>query len=123
MNKLFGSLLEARRVGLALGHSLQGLRAAYEKETAFRQELALSIILLPLGFWLGRSGVERALLAGSVLLVLMMEIVNSAVEAVVDRIGSERHRLSGRAKDMGSAAVLVSMLLCILVWALVLLDR
>ncbi len=111
------------RIMKASQYSWQGLRAAYRHEEAFRQELWLSIVLIPLGFWLGQSGIERALLIGSVIMLLLVEILNSAIEAVVDRIGDEQHELSGRAKDMGSAAVAISIGLVVVVWALVLLDH
>ena len=97
-----------------------GLRAAWQNEAAFRQETLAAAFFLPLGLWLGESGVERALLTGSVLLVPLVELLNSAVEAVVDRIGPERHELSGRAKDMGSAAVACAIALAALVWVCVL---
>ena len=111
------------RIMKASQYSWQGLRAAYRHEEAFRQELWLSIVLIPLGFWLGQTGIERALLAGSVILLLLVEMLNSAIEAVVDRIGDEQHELSGRAKDMGSAAVAISIGLIVVVWTLVLLDH
>ena len=97
-----------------------GLRAAWRHEAAFRQEALAAAFFLPLGLWLGDSGVERALLTGSVLLVPVVELLNSAVEAVVDRIGPERHELSGRAKDLGSAAVAGAIGLAVLVWVCVL---
>lgn len=109
-----------KRVVLAGLYSWRGLKAAFRKEEAFRQEAILAVILLPLAFYLGHNGIEIAMLAGSVLLVLIVEILNSAIEAVVDRISFERHKLSGRAKDMGSAAVLLSLLNVALVWGLVL---
>lgn len=102
--------------------SWQGLCAAYQHEEAFRQEAWLSILLIPLGLWLGDNGIERALLVGSVMLLPIVEILNSAIEAVVDRIGSEQHELAGRAKDMGSAAVAMIIALIVVVWALVLID-
>jgi diacylglycerol kinase (ATP) len=110
-----------RRILNAAGYSFEGLAAALRHEAAFRQELALAAILIPLGLWLGKSGVERALLVGSVILVLIVELLNSAVEAVVDRVSLEPHSLAGRAKDMGSAAVLLSLLNAVAVWLLVLL--
>jgi diacylglycerol kinase (ATP) len=116
-------LFDLKRVMRAVGYSLAGLKAALKHEAAFRQELALFVILAPLGFWLGCNGIERSLLIGSLVLVLVVELLNSAVEAVVDRIGSEKHDLSGRAKDMGSAAVLLSLFLAVGVWALVLAER
>nr|WP_211331894.1 diacylglycerol kinase [Inmirania thermothiophila] len=105
---------------LAFGHSLRGLRAAWRDEEAFQLEVAAAVVLLPAAFWLGRDGTERALLAGSVLLVPLVELLNSAVEATVDRIGTEHHPLAGQAKDLGSAAVLVALLLAAAVWAAVL---
>ncbi len=112
--------MDLRRIVDATRHSLAGLAAAVRHETAFRQELALAAVLVPLGLVLGADGVERALLAGSVLLVLVVELLNSAIEAVVDRIGSERHELAGRAKDLGSAAVMLSIATTAAVWLLVL---
>ncbi len=109
-----------RRVLDATRYSLAGLAAACRHEAAFRQELALALVLVPLGLWLGESGVARALLVGSVLLVLVVEVLNSAVEAVVDRIGDEIHPLAGRAKDLGSAAVLLALVNAAVVWVLVL---
>jgi diacylglycerol kinase (ATP) len=104
-----------RRVWHATGYSLAGLRAGWG-ETAFRQEAIAAVVLLPLSFWLGRSWVETALLAGSVLLVLIVELLNTGIEAAIDRIGPEWHDLSKRAKDMGSAAVLLSLLLSGGIW-------
>lgn len=100
--------------------SLQGLRAAWLHESSFRLEVYLFLVLGPLGVLLGGTGVERALLVGSCLLVMAMELMNSAMEAVIERYGAEHHELAGRAKDMGSAAVFVLMMNVILVWALVL---
>lgn len=111
------------RLVRACGASWQGLRGAFREEAAFRQELAAAALAIPLGLWLGHSGVERALLVAPVLLVLIVELLNSAIEAAVDRIGLERHVLAGLAKDIGSAAVLVSLILLASVWALVLLER
>lgn len=99
--------------------SLQGLAAAWRNETAFRQEVVLSLVILPLALWWGGNGVERALLAGSWLLVLLAELVNSALEAVVNRFGPERHPLSGLAKDQGSASVFVALVICALTWGLI----
>ncbi len=101
-------------------YSWQGLRAAYRHEEAFRQEIWLCLVLVPLGAYLGEGGVEKALLVGSAILLPLVEILNSAVEAVVDRVGEERHELAGRAKDMGSAAVALAILLLAVVWGLVL---
>lgn len=103
--------------------SLQGLRAAWLHESSFRLEIYLLAVLAPLALWLGNDGVERALLLGSCLLVPLVELLNSALEAVVDRYGNEYHELVGRAKDMGSAAVMVAMINAGVVWALVLLPR
>ena len=107
------------RIIKAAGYSARGLRAAWVNEAAFRQELLLCLLLLPLGLWLGRTALEWALLLATLMLVLVAELLNSAVEALTDRVGVERHELSGRAKDMGSAAVFVAMLNVALVWGLV----
>ncbi|NOX75038.1 MAG: diacylglycerol kinase [Gammaproteobacteria bacterium] len=107
------------RVINATGYSWLGLKAAFKYEAAFRQELALCVLLTPVGLWLGNTGVERALLIGSLLLVLIVELLNSAIEAVVDRFGGEHHELSGRAKDIGSAAVSIALFTVFVVWALV----
>lgn len=109
-----------KRIVMAGLYSWQGIRAAFKHEAAFRQELLLAIVLLPLAFWLGDTGMEVALMVACVLLVLIVELINSAIEAVVDRFGMEHHELCGRAKDMGSAAVLFSLINLALVWALVL---
>jgi diacylglycerol kinase (ATP) len=101
-------------------YSWQGLCAAWRHEAAFREELCLSIVLIPLGLYLGENGVEKALLVASVMLLPLVEILNSAIEAVVDRGGSEHHELAGRAKDMGSAAVAMAISLLVVVWILVL---
>ncbi len=108
------------RLFKAFGFSMQGLTAAFKNEAAFRQEIYLSIILIPLGFYLGENGVEIALLVSVILLVLITELINSGMEAVVDRFGGEHHELSGRAKDVGSAAVLIALLNVVLVWGCVL---
>ena len=112
---------QKRRRGLnrvlhAAYYSFQGLRSAWH-ETAFRQELLLALVLVPLGWWLANDWVEAALLIGSVLLVLIVELLNTGIESAIDRIGPEWHDLSKRAKDMGSAAVLISLLLCAGIWA------
>ncbi|AQQ66545.1 diacylglycerol kinase [Microbulbifer agarilyticus] len=107
----------------ATEYSRQGLLATWRNEAAFRQEVSLSIILIPAALWLGESGVERALLIGVTLLVMIVELMNSAVEAVVDRIGPEKHPLSKIAKDTGSAAVSISLLLWVSTWACILLPR
>ena len=108
------------RVIHARGYTWAGLKAAFKYEAAFRQELFLCIALAPVALWVAHTGIERALLIGSLLLVLMVELLNSAVEAVVDRISDEHHELAGRAKDMGSAAVFVSLVNVVVIWALVL---
>ena len=111
------------RIVQALRNSASGLRMAWRTESAFRQEFALAMVLLPLGAWLGRDAVERVLLDGAVVLVLIVELLNTGIEYAVDRISLETHALSKTAKDLGSAAVLLSLLLCALVWALLLLPR
>ena len=111
------------RVIHAFGYSLKGFRACYRHEAAFRQEVWIGIVVIPLGLWLGEGGVEKALLAGSWLLVMIVELLNSAVEATVDRFGPEHHKLSGRAKDIASASVFASISLAILVWGLILVPR
>jgi len=108
------------RVIKAAGYSWQGIKATYKYEAAFRQELGLMLVLVPLALWLGQGGVDYALLIGSCFLVLIAELINSAIEAVVDRFGGEIHELSGRAKDIGSAAVSVALLNVVLVWFFVL---
>ncbi len=109
------------RILRAVYCSRLGLQAAWKYEQAFRQELLLCAILVPLGLWLGNSGVERAMLVGCLLLVLIVELLNSSLEAVVDRIGPEHHELSGRAKDLGSASVSLSLATVVVTWLLVLL--
>lgn len=105
------------------GYSMKGLRAAFIHEEAFRLELMAMVVMLPLAIWLGQGAVELALLVGSLLLVLIAELVNSALEAVVDRIGVEHHELSGRAKDIGSAAVFIAMMNVIVVWGFIFCER
>ncbi|MDO5674886.1 MAG: diacylglycerol kinase [bacterium] len=100
--------------------SKAGLQAAWRNEAAFRQEAITTMILMPFALWLGENGVERALLGGSLLLMLVVELLNSAIEAAVDRIGLERHELAGRAKDLGSAAVGCTVFVVVMVWLLVL---
>jgi diacylglycerol kinase (ATP) len=110
------------RVWHATGYSLAGLRAGWG-ETAFRQEAIAALVLVPAAFWLGQTWVETALLAASVVMVMIVELLNTAVETAIDRIGPEWHDLSKRAKDMGSAAVLLSLLVCAGIWATALLHR
>ena len=111
------------RIVAAAGYSWSGLRQAWQHEAAFRQEVVLLVPMLLLACWLGQTAVERALLLLSCLLVLITELLNSAVEAVVDRASPERHPLAGRAKDMGSAAVLIALLQVLVVWGLVAWQR
>jgi diacylglycerol kinase (ATP) len=111
------------RIAHAASYSWAGLRSAYRNESAFRQEAWLTVVTLPLAGWLGRTWLEVALLAGSIWLVLIVELLNSAVEAAVDRIGFENHELAGRAKDYGSAAVLLTLLLAAAVWLAALWHR
>ena len=110
------------RVWYAFGYSLEGLKAGWH-ETAFRQEVLASIVLIPAAFWLGRSWVEVALLASSVVLVMIVELLNTGIETAIDRIGPEWHELSKRAKDMGSAAVLLSLIICAGTWTAAIMQR
>ena len=103
----------------ATRYSYQGLCAAFKHEAAFRQELLLVCLFTPLGLWLGDDGTERALLIGSLILILIVELLNSSIEAIVDRVGNEHNELSGRAKDIGSAAVFISLLNAAIVWSLI----
>jgi diacylglycerol kinase (ATP) len=114
MNRALTRLLWATR------YSLGGLWIAWRQEQAFREEVVVLLLVVPAGLWLGKSGAERALLIGSWVLVLLVELVNSAIESVIDRIGLERHELAGKAKDLGSASVFCAIVLAIAVWALVL---
>jgi diacylglycerol kinase (ATP) len=111
------------RLVRAFGYSFQGFAHTWREEAAFRQEALLAVVVVPLGLYFGHSGVERALLVAPMLLILIVEMLNSAVEAVVDRAGTERHPLAGMAKDMGSAAVMLSFFLLGTVWLLVLSDH
>lgn len=108
-----------RRVLAATRYSFNGLLLAVKSEEAFKQEFALFLVLAPLGLWLGQSGIERVLLVGVLMLVLIVELLNTAIEAVVDRVSSDYHELSGQAKDLGSAAVFLSLALVILTWGLI----
>ncbi len=112
-----------RRILRATHYSAKGLAYAWKNEAAFRQEIALTVVLTPIAFWLGRTPVERTLLIGVCLVMLLVELLNSAIEAAIDRHGSEQHVLSGAAKDLGSAAVFVSLTLVAIVWAAVAWDR
>ena len=116
-------MTDAGRIVRAGSYSLSGLRAAARKEAAFRQELILFVVLTPLALWLGRNGIERSLLFGTLVLVLIVELLNSAIEATVDRISKKNHKLSGRAKDMGSAAVSLSLMRVVAVWVLILWEH
>jgi diacylglycerol kinase (ATP) len=109
-----------QRIWNALNYSLAGLRAAYANEDAFRQEVLLAAVLIPLAVLLPASGIGRALMIGSVLIVLIVELLNSAIEAAIDRISLDHHRLSARAKDIGSAAVLLALINVLMIWSLVL---
>lgn len=111
------------RVARAAGYSLRGFRAAWRHEAAFRQECVLAAVLAPCAFWVAENPTQAALLLAATGLVLVVELVNSAIEATVDRLGGEQHPLAGRAKDMGSAAVFASLMLAGAVWALVLVGR
>jgi diacylglycerol kinase (ATP) len=111
-----------KRLLHALTYSRQGLVFALRNEAAFRQELAVAVVLVPVAFWLPHSLLHTAALIGVLLLVMVVELLNSAVEAVVDRIGPEHHELAGRAKDMGSAAVLLSLVIALVVWVAVILE-
>ncbi len=112
-----------RRILRATKFSSQGLAQAWQHEAAFRQELVLVVLLAPVAIWLGQTALERAVLIGCCLIVLIVELINSAIEAAIDRHGDEHHELSGRAKDMGSAAVFISLLLVALVWGLIIAER
>ena len=123
MSNIYKGRTGIDRLLRATGYSLQGLASAYRFESAFRQEVWLGAVMLPAAFWLGQDWVQTALLAGSVLLVLIVELLNSGIEAAVDRVSFEVHELAGRAKDYGSAAVMLSLLLAGAVWAAALWQR
>lgn len=109
-----------KRIIDATGYSWLGLKAAFKHESAFRQELLLCLILMPLAVWFTESGIELALLLGSLILILVVELLNSAIEVVVDRFGGEMHELSGRAKDIGSAAVFLALINAAIIWGVIL---
>jgi diacylglycerol kinase (ATP) len=111
------------RLVRAFGYSIDGLRLAYRGESAFRQEFCAAVVLLPAAFWVGRTWLEVALLAGSVMMVLIVELLNSGIEAVVDRVSYDLHDLSKRAKDLASAAVLLALLTCGAIWLAALYQR
>lgn len=117
------SVLNVRRLISATGYSLHGLRVAWRHETAFRQEVVLVLVLLPTALWLGTTMTQRAMLILPLLWLLVVELLNSAIEATVDRIGLEHHRLSGRAKDLGSAAVMICLVTTAVVWAMIAWER
>jgi diacylglycerol kinase (ATP) len=104
-------------------YSFKGFKYAWKNEAAFRQEVILAIILIPLGFWLGQNAAQKSLLIGCCIVVLIVEVLNTAIEAVVDRIGDEYHKLAGSAKDLGSAAVMLSLIMTLLIWILVLYEN
>lgn len=110
-----------RRLWNALGHSINGFKACFRTEEAFQQELVLAAVLIPLGLYLGESAIERLLLCGNVMFVLLVELLNTSIERAIDRISFEKHELSKESKDMGSAAVLLSILLCLFSWIVILL--
>ena len=105
-----------RRLIQAFGYSMKGIKSGWKNEAAFRQEVTLACLLCPLAFWLGRGPLDYALLISSVLLVLVTELFNSAIEALTDRVGIEHHELSGRAKDLGSAAVFIALIILLIIW-------
>lgn len=111
------------RIFYAFGYSWKGLKATWQHEAAFRQEVILFFLLLPLALWLGDSLLEQVLLISALLLVLIVELINSAIESVVDRMGDEFHELSGRAKDQGSAAVLLVLIIAVAIWATVIVGK
>jgi len=121
MEKRNSSLLQ-RRILNSCKYSLQGLRATFREEESFRIEVVLALFLIPTGLYLGDIAVEKILLSGSIVLVLIVEILNSAIESVVDRFGAVQNELSGRAKDQGSAAVFLSLLFVVLVWGVILFE-
>jgi diacylglycerol kinase (ATP) len=112
-----------RRIINAFRYSFAGLKAAWVNEEAFRQEMIVAIIVVPLGLWLGTSGTQRAVLIGIYFIIPLTELLNSAIESIVDRIGQERNELSGRAKDLGSAAVFLSICIVLIVWIIIACER
>lgn len=112
-----------RRLINAGKYSAAGFKAAWINEEAFRQEITLAVLMVPLGIWLGTSGTQRAILIAIYFIVPLTELLNSAIEATVDRVGQERHELSGRAKDLGSAAVLLSIFIASIVWIIIACER
>jgi diacylglycerol kinase (ATP) len=120
--KLKQPMRSIMRLVYATRWSLKGFRSTLKSEEAFRQEVLLLVVLTPLAWWLGDNGIERALMIGSLLIVLIVELLNSAIESAIDRIGQEHHKLSGKAKDQGSAAVFVALVLAVGTWSFVLFD-
>ncbi len=120
MESPFKGKTGVRRLINAFGYSMEGIRAAYRHEDAFRQEVRLAIVLIPLAILLGHNAIERALMIASIFLVVIVELVNSSIEATVDRISLDHHLLAKRAKDIGSAAVLLSLLNLFVIWVLIL---
>ncbi len=114
---------EFRRLVRAFNYSMAGLCATWRNEAAFRIEIIMFMVMAPLALWLGGGAVERALLLGSLFLVLIVEVINSSIEAAIDRIGTEHHTLSGRAKDMASAAVLLTLTNAVVVWGVILVEK
>ncbi len=123
MNERKPGALDLSRIWRATRFSIAGMKAAWREEAAFRQEAVLACVMLPLAWWVGRGWLEISFLAACVLLVLLTELLNSAIEAVVDRVSTEQHPLAGRAKDLGSAAVMLALLICALAWGLALWHR
>lgn len=119
MESPFKSKDGLERIAKAFGYSFAGLKAAYKNEAAIRQEAWLMLVLVPLGLYMGQTNIERVLLVGVILLVFIVELLNSAIEAAVDHTSIDHHPLAGRAKDIGSAAVMISIFLCLLVWGLI----
>jgi diacylglycerol kinase (ATP) len=111
-----------RRLINAFGYSVEGIKAAYKNEDAFRQEVRLAVVLIPLAVYLGKTGIEQALMIGSVMLVIIVELLNSSIEATVDRVSLDHHKLAKRAKDIGSAAVLFSLVNLAVVWGLLIIG-
>jgi diacylglycerol kinase (ATP) len=112
-----------KRLTNAFYYSMAGFKAAWINEEAFRQEVLVGIIVVPAGFFIGETGTQKAILIGSYLVIPLVELLNSAIEAIVDRIGTERHELSGRAKDIGSASVFLSICTAVVMWALIVWER
>ncbi len=117
------SVLDFKRIFKATYYSFLGLKAAWKNEAAFKQEIILASILIPVAMFIGTTATQRALLIATCLIVILTELVNSAIEAIVDRIGSEKHELSGRAKDLGSAAVFITLMQTVIVWGLIIFER